>query len=194
MIELIVFFIHFVLSCRRSVHPHVRLSSRYPSVRRFFSPDGLGMSPALCHMISLQAAGVKLIWSGLKAYKRLMFHINCSHLNSRLPSLKCPACPRFAPEFLDFNQQKTQNEVLCLYIGVNKTYRYYSVQNGIIKFGFKQLNTLFCLINTRTQSIKYKHSAPNLLPRRWIPDLKWVTFCIWMHLSSICCSYSYSCS
>lgn len=74
-------------------------------------------------MISLQAAGVKLIWSGLKAYKRLMLHINCSHLNSRLPSLKCPACPRFAPEFSNFNQKKSESEVLCLAIAVNqKTY------------------------------------------------------------------------
>lgn len=66
----------------------------------FLYPDGLGTLPALCHMISLEAAGVKLIWSGLKAYKRLMLRINCSHLNSPFPPLKCPSCPCSAPNLL----------------------------------------------------------------------------------------------
>lgn len=66
----------------------------------FLYPDGLGTLPALCHMISLEAAGVKLIWSGLKAYKRLMLRINCSHLNSPFPPLKCPSCPCSAPDLL----------------------------------------------------------------------------------------------
>lgn len=61
-------------------------------------PDRLGTQPALCHMISLEAAGVKLIWSGLKAYQRLMLHINCSHLNSPFPPPKCPSCPCTAPK------------------------------------------------------------------------------------------------
>lgn len=56
-------------------------------------PEGLGTLPALCHMISLEAAGVKLIWSGLKAYERLMLRINCNHLNCPLPPLNSPSCP-----------------------------------------------------------------------------------------------------
>lgn len=66
----------------------------------FLYPDGLGTLPGLCHMISLEAAGVKLIWSGLKAYKRLMLRINCSHLNSPFPPLKCPSCPCSPPNLL----------------------------------------------------------------------------------------------
>lgn len=113
------------LSIRMSAFPLL-----YLSVHCFFSPDGLGTSPALCHMISLQAAGVKLIWSGLKAYKRLMLHINCSHLNSRLPSLKCPACPRFVSNSQILSSGK-QNEVLCLCFGINKTNRCMKQNNKI---------------------------------------------------------------
>lgn len=72
----------------------------------FFYPDGLGTLPALCHMISLEAAGVKLIWSGLKAYERLMLRINCSHLNSPFPPLKCPSCPFSAPNLLMLTNEK----------------------------------------------------------------------------------------
>lgn len=74
-------------------------------------PDGPGTLPALCHMISLKAAGVKLIWSGLKAYKRLMLHINRSHLNSPFPSLKCPSCPCSAPNLQIFTNGKCERKL-----------------------------------------------------------------------------------
>lgn len=68
----------------------------FARVSVFFSPslyrDRPGTLPALCHMISLEAAGVKLIWSGFKPYERLMRRIICRHLNSPLPPLKCPSC------------------------------------------------------------------------------------------------------
>lgn len=67
-----------------SVCLHIPLSA---GLSGFLYPDGVGTLPALCHMISLEAAGVKLIWSGLKAYERLMRCTNCSHLNCPFPPL-----------------------------------------------------------------------------------------------------------
>lgn len=80
------------------------------SLSGLFYPDRPGTLPALCHMISLEAAGVKLIWSGLKAYERLMLHINCSHLNSPFPPLQCPSCPYSASNLLILTKKKKQNK------------------------------------------------------------------------------------
>lgn len=59
-------------------------------------------------MISLEAAGVKLIWSGLKAYERLMLRIICSHLNSPFPPLKCPSCSSSTPNILIWTMTHTK--------------------------------------------------------------------------------------
>lgn len=94
----------------------------------FLYPDGLGTLPALCHMISLEAAGVKLIWSGLKAYKRLMLRINCSHLNSPFPPLKCPSCPCSPPDLLILTdgKQTWKRNVIYLQSNFSKTEVTYS--------------------------------------------------------------------